>query len=98
MPKQKDNPIVRKLAVQKYRRMRTLVGKMVELADMRNLKINMLIYNPKFNTLEEIWTDKAAKLDQINKMVNGTASYSDKKSDLKIKSIDAAKKYKCKRD
>lgn len=59
MPKQKENPVVRRLAVQKYRRMRTLVGKMVELADLRSLKINMLIYNPKFNSMEQIWTDKS---------------------------------------
>ena len=78
MTKQKENPNVRSLAIQKYRRMRTLVGKIVDLAEMRNLKINMLVFNPRFNTLEEIWTDEAVKLDEINKMVAGTVSNSDK--------------------
>ena len=89
---------MRKLALQKYRRMRTLVGKIVDLAEMRNLKINMLVFNPRFNTLEEIWTDEVVKLEGINRMVAGTASHSAKKSELKIKSSDAAKKYKCKKD
>ena len=78
--------------------MRTIVGKIVDLADMRNLKINMLVFNPRFNTLEEIWTDEVVKLEEINRMVAGTSSHSVKNKELKVKSTDAPKKYKFKRN
>lgn len=49
MPKTKTNnqQAVRSRAVVKYRRQRTIIKKMLELAKMRSLKMNLIIYDPK---------------------------------------------------
>ena len=58
MPKAREsNPAVRQKAVTKYRRQRTIIKKMLELAKMYNLKMNLFVYDPKYNKAQEIYTD-----------------------------------------
>ena len=51
MPKPKKGMTALQKAVCKYKRQRTLVGKMLELAEICELKINLLIYDPKLHKL-----------------------------------------------
>ena len=36
---------------------------------MRNLKLNLLVYDPKLHKLLEIYTDEEAKLNRVNLMM-----------------------------
>ena len=59
MPRAKtNNQAVRQRAVVKYRRQRTIIKKMLELAKMRSLKMNLIIYDPKSHKAQEIYTDE----------------------------------------
>ena len=42
--------------VSKYRRQSTLVNKMLELSEQSQLKINLVVYDPKYHRMEEIWS------------------------------------------
>ena len=69
MPNQKEKQTPEYSALQKYRRQRTIVKKVQELSKIRNLQINLLIFNPKMNKIEEIYTDKSVTLDAISTMM-----------------------------
>lgn len=69
MPQRKENPVVRKKAILKYRRKRTLVKKMLELAKLRDLKINVIIYDPCHHKIEELYSEESAKLSSMNLMM-----------------------------
>ena len=60
---------MRKNVVTKYRRKRTIVKKMLELAKLRNLKINMIIYDPKRHKIEQVFTDDDFSISNINQMM-----------------------------
>lgn len=99
MPKRKNDPIVRQKAVTKYRRQRTIVNKMLELAGMRDLKISLLVYDPKQHKLQEIFTHKDVKLHAINQMINDSKATCEVKTRaskklLKFESHDARLKYR----
>ena len=65
MPKRQESKQQAYQAVKKYRRLRTIVKKVQELADLRDLKISLLIYNPRQHKIEEIYTDKCVKFAQV---------------------------------
>ena len=71
---------------------------MVELAEMRSLKINLLVYNPKLKQLEEIWTDEQVRFDHVKGLIetarHAQASGLSRRSALKFKSSYANLKYK----
>ena len=69
MPNQKEKQTPEYTALQKYRRQRTIVKKIQELSKIRNLQINLLIFNPKMNKIEEIHTDKSVTFDAISTMM-----------------------------
>ena len=52
----KDNDNIIK-ATKKYRRLRTIVSKVSDLAKLSNVKLSVIIYDPRFNRLKEIYTD-----------------------------------------
>ena len=54
--KEKDNDNIIK-ATKKYRRLKTIISKVSNLAKMSNIKLNVLVYDPRFHKLKEIYTD-----------------------------------------
>ena len=52
----KDNDNIIK-ATKKYRRLRTIVSKVSDLAKMSNVKLSVFVYDPRFHKLKEIYTD-----------------------------------------
>ena len=98
MQKTKNNKKVRQKAVCKYKRQRTIVNKMLELAKVQDLKMSLLVYDPKKHKLQEIVTDEEMKLSSINDMMVDVTSRVGKslKSSriLKFESQDARLKYK----
>ena len=52
-------------AVRKYRRQKTMIKKMLELAEIRGQKINMIIYDPSLHKMEEIYTHKDFNFESI---------------------------------
>ena len=100
MPKRKENPVTRQKAVTKYRRKRTIVKKILELAKMRNLKINMIVYDEKHHKLEEIYTHDDIRLDAVGKLTGEltaatpTTTSKAKKKQLKFESRDAMISFK----
>ena len=69
MPYKKESIALRKSAVSKYRRKRTLVKKMLELAKSMNMMINMQFFDPKQLKLEEVYTHPELQLSTINEMM-----------------------------
>lgn len=51
MPKGKNDMNVRQKAVCKYKRQRTIVNKILELAKVQELKLSLLVYDPKKHKL-----------------------------------------------
>lgn len=49
--------------------MKTLVKKVLELSDMRQVKINLLIYDNRFHKMEEIWSHEDMKLEKVCEMM-----------------------------
>ena len=64
-----DDANGKEFAVKKYRRQRTLVKKMLELSKM-GLKINMIIYNPRFHRMEEIWSHEDIKIEDVKQLLD----------------------------
>ena len=52
-------------AVQRYRRVKTIVRKAVETADICGLQLNVLVYDPKMSRFREFYTDVGMKLEAI---------------------------------
>ena len=69
MQKQMVTPQTRQDAVKRYRRQRTLIKKMIELAKMRGTKINMIIYDQNLHKVEEIYTHVDASIKSINALI-----------------------------
>ena len=80
--------------------MKTLVKKILELADMRSLKINLIIYDAKLHRLEEIWSHADLSIGHINNLMKELDgdSCNHKKKSLKFESVDARLKYKIEED
>ena len=53
-------------AVQRYRRLKTIIGKTVEVAELCGLHLNLLVYDPHFHRLKEHYTDSGIKLEAIH--------------------------------
>ena len=53
-------------AVQRYRRMKTIICKAVDTANLCGLKINVLVYDPKFHRLKEHYTEARVKLEAMH--------------------------------
>ena len=52
-------------AVQRYRRVKTIVRKAVETADICGLQLNVLVYDPKMSRFREFYTADEMKLEAI---------------------------------
>ena len=50
-------------AVQKYRRVKTIVNKAVEVGKLLGLKLNILVYDAHFHRFKEHYTAPEIKLD-----------------------------------
>jgi len=59
-------------ATKKYRRLKTIVGKVSELSKISNVKLSVLIYDSKMHKLKEIYTDPFMKFENITKLKNDT--------------------------
>lgn len=99
MPKPKKVMTALERAVCKYKRKRTLIGKLLEFAEICELEFNLLIYDPKIHKLQEVYSDDIMMLDKITKMkTEMTAESSDhfkiNSRILKIESHNAHQKYK----
>ena len=55
-------------AVQRYRRVKTIVNKALETADLCGLKLNILVYDPQYHRLKEHYTAPDVKLDCITEL------------------------------
>ena len=49
-------------ALKRYRRVRTIVNKAIETADLCGLQINVLVYDPRLHRFKEIYSDSRVKL------------------------------------
>ena len=49
-------------AVQRYRRLKTITGKAVEIAKLCGLNLNVVVYDPQHHRLKENYTDDCIKL------------------------------------
>lgn len=101
MQKVKETPEQRGKAVRKYRRQKTMIKKMLELAEIRGQKINMIIYDPALHKIEEIYTHKDFNMDGIHQMIlnpRESASIRSRRRYLKFESYDAKLKYKADED
>ena len=89
---------MRKNVVTKYRRKRTIVKKMLELAKLRNLKINMILYDPKRHKIEQVFTDDDFSLSNINQMMlelnDVPVTQKAKRKQLKFESRNAKTSFK----
>ena len=65
-----DDANGKEFTVKKYRRQRTLVKKMIELSKL-GLKINIILYNPRFHRMEEIWSHGDFRLENVNELLEG---------------------------
>lgn len=52
-------------AMKRYRRIKTILNKAVEAADICGLHLNVLVYDPKFHRLRENFTSHLIKLDGL---------------------------------
>lgn len=59
-------------AKMKYKKVRILIKKAVEVSHQCNLKINVLIYDPSFRKLTENFTDLEVKQDHIDKIIRSS--------------------------
>lgn len=54
----------------KFRRLKTMVKKMVELADNCSVKVNVFVLDPKFVKITEYYSDEQVKLENISKQID----------------------------
>ena len=90
----KDNQASIK-AVQRYRRVKTIVNKAVETADLCGLKLNILVYDPHFHRFKEHYTAPEVKLEALHKIAQdmpNTTKSKQKVRQLKFQSINARSK------
>ena len=52
-------------ALKRYRRVKTIVNKAIETADLCGLQVNVLVYDPKLHRFKEIYTAKQVKLEAL---------------------------------
>lgn len=79
-------------AVQKYRRVKTIVNKAVEVGKILGLKLNVLVYDSHFHRLRENYTAPEIKLEAIHRLaeaIPNTTKSKMKLRELKFQSIDA---------
>ena len=55
-------------AMKRYRRIKTIINKAVELADLCNLQVNVLIHDPKINRFKEHYTTPDIKLEALKQL------------------------------
>lgn len=94
MPNTKDNQASIK-AVQRYRRVKTIVNKAVETADICGLHLNILVYDPHFHRFKEHYTSTDVKLESLHKLAQdmpNTTKSKQKVRQLKFQSINARHK------
>jgi len=53
-------------ALKKYRRVKTIINKALETADICELQINVLVYDPKLHRFKEIYTNSDMKLQALH--------------------------------
>ena len=85
------------LAVRKYRRQKTMIKKMLEFAEIRGQKVNMIMYDPKMHKIEEVYTHQEFNLVGIQSMIENPREKSNVRTrirTLKFESYDARLKYK----
>ena len=80
-------------AVTKYRRLRTLRNKLKELAEKLDLRMSLIVLEPKLNKITEYHTDDLVKLvsikDRMDYAMNKDSSIPAQSTlDLKIVSVD----------
>lgn len=74
-----------------------MIKKMLEFAEIRGQKINMIIYDPQLHKIEEIYTHKEFNLQGIQSMIENPRELSvirSRRRNLKFESYDAKIKYK----
>ena len=57
--------------VTKYRRLKNLVKKSLEISVRCDLKINVLVYDPSQHKIQEAFTDGQVSLNQLFQMIEG---------------------------
>ena len=66
-------------AIKRYRRLKTILNKAVEAADICGLHLNVLIYDPKLHRFKENYTSTLIKLEGLKDLArdqpNFTKSY-----------------------
>ena len=88
--KNTENPA--QTSVKKYRRIKTIVKKAVDTADLCGVNMNIIIYDDKFHRLREFYTSSAVKLEVIGNLmkdVPNTSKSKQKVRELKFWSINA---------
>lgn len=83
------------LAVQRYRRVKTIVNKAVDVAEKFGLHLNIIVYDPKFHRLKESYTSSEIKLESIHLLadsVPNTSLSKNKLRRLKFQSVNARSK------
>lgn len=79
-------------SVKKYRRIKTIVKKAVDTADLCGVNMNIIIYDDKFHRLREFYTSATIKLETIGNLmkdVPNTSKSKQKVRELKFWSINA---------
>lgn len=75
----------------KYKRLKTLMKKVVEVSMLCELQANLLVYDPKFHKLTENYTTGHMKIESVQQMINSidTPYGGNRKAPLKFNSVDA---------
>lgn len=66
-------------AVVKFKRIQTLARKCLGLSQHSDVKINLLIYEPRFHKLIQHYTDEEVALDVVTDMMDSKANYQGRK-------------------
>ena len=72
------------LAVQRYRRVKTIVNKAVDVADKFGLHLNILVYDPKYHRFRENYTSSKIKLESIHHLAGTVPNTSLSKNKLRM--------------
>ena len=63
-----NNNVTRGSVVQKYKRVKTIINKAVETADLCDIKLSVIVYDKKFHRLREFYTDNEVRLVSIHRL------------------------------
>jgi len=63
-----NNNVTRGSVVQRYKRVKTIVNKAVETANLCGIKLNVIVYDEKFHRLKEFYTDNEVRLVSIHRL------------------------------